>query len=323
MAKMTLAQLKTNVKSYIDTATQGGAWTKTTNNFIGLIDKIGKVVTIDGGFNDKLPMMDGDELPFGKTVEEYFIDLTLPSVYSTIDAEGAKDVEPALPSVEQCVYSTTLGRKKIKTTVPYDNFERACTNAEDASNITAQIYGRLNDSYEMYKYQIKKQMIGKVGDLCVAGATQSAGLVEAVAIPTDTETAEAFVQAIKESVEDASFANEGHCLSGALVGSAQNMVLYVKKGVMPTVQVKALAGAFQKEELAIPAKVVVVDDFGVQTNDGVYAVLADERAMKLHRGYKATRTAPNADGDFVNIVDHSEHTAFISKYAYVKAFKDA
>lgn len=320
MAKMTLAQLKTNVQTYVNSATQGGAWTKTTANFAGLIDKIGKQVTIDGGFEDKLAVMDGDELPYGKTIEEYFIDLSLPTAYSNATTEGAKDVVPELPSVETVVYSTTLGRKKIKTTVPYNDFERACLGAEEAGNMTAKIYGRLNDSYTIYKYAVKKQLLGKLGDLCTASGA-GAGLSQAIAIPSDASTSEDFIQAVMESVEDASFANEGHSLSGSLIGASQSMTLYVKKGVMPTVRVKALAGAFNKEDIAIPAKVVVVDDFGKQTNDGVFAILADDRAVKLHKGYHAVRTAPNADGDFVNVVDHSEHTGFISKYAFVKAFK--
>ena len=123
--KMTIAQLQAKAKTYVDAAKQAGAWQGTTDNLFGLIDKIGKTVMIDGQFLDKLPELDGEELPLGKTIEEYFIDLTLPEAYTTIDKEGAKDVVTALPSVEQVAYSYTLGREKIKTTVPYDNFERA------------------------------------------------------------------------------------------------------------------------------------------------------------------------------------------------------
>ena len=39
---------------------------------------------------------------------------------------------------------------------------------------------------------------------------------------------------IKIDVENASFANEGHNLGNCLIGAAPELVLYVKKGVMPT-----------------------------------------------------------------------------------------
>lgn len=315
MAKMTINGLVALAKSYVAAAKQAGTWNATTDNLYTAVDKIGKMVMLDGQFIDKLPELDGDELPLGKTIEEYFIDLTLPEAYTNITTEGAKNEVPALPSVEECAYNYTLGREKIKTTVPYDNVERAALNQNDAANMIAKILERLGNSYEMFKFQAKKQLLGNAADKAVA-----ANLVSTIAVPTDTTTGEAFIKAIKEEVEAASFAHEGG-LNGALIGAAPELVLYIKKGVMPSIEVDTMAGAFNEARLAIPARVKVVDDFGTMTNTGVFALLVDPRGIKLHRGYHAIRTATNADGDFVNYVDHSEHTGFISKNVYIKAFK--
>ena len=315
MAKMTVSGLKTLAQTYVAAAKQAGEWSASTNNMYGAIDKIGKMVMLDGQFIDKLPELDGEELPLGKTIEEYFIDLTLPEAYSDITTEGAKDVVPALPTVEACSYSYSLGREKIKTTVPYDNVERASRSVEDASNMIAKVLERLGNSYEMFKFASKKQLLGNAADKAVA-----AGKVETIAVPVDTTTGEAFIKQIKEDVETASFAHEGG-LNGSLIGAAPELVLYVKKGVMPSIEVNTLAGAFNKEDLAIPARVKVVDDFGTMTNTGVYAILVDPRGIKLHRDYHAIRQSENADGDFINYVDHSEHTGFISKNVFIKAYK--
>ena len=315
MAKMTIAGLQTLAKSYVDAAKQAGAWTASTNNLYQAIDKIGKMVMLDGQYIDKLPELDGEELPLGKTIEEYFIDLTLPEAYGTIDAEGAKDTAPALPSVEECAYSYTLGREKIKTTVPYDDVERAAANSADSANMIAKILERLGNSYEMFKFQSKKQLLGNAADKAVA-----ANLVQTIAVPSDTTTGEAFIKQIKEDIETASFAHQGG-LNNTLIGSAPSLTLYIKKGVMPTLEVDVMAGAFNEGRLALPANIKVVDDFGTMTNTGVYAILVDIRGIKLHRGYHAIRTSANADGDFVNYVDHSEHTGFISKNVFIKAYK--
>ena len=315
MAKMTVSGLKTLAQTYVAAAKQAGEWSASTNNMYGAIDKIGKMVMLDGGFIDKLPELDGEELPLGKTIEEYFIDLTLPEAYSDITTEGAKDVVPALPTVEACSYSYSLGREKIKTTVPYDNVERASRSVEDASNMIAKVLERLGNSYEMFKFAAKKQLLGNAADKAV-----TAGKVETIAVPVDTTTGEAFIKQIKEDVETASFAHEGG-LNGSLIGAAPELVLYVKKGVMPSIEVNTLAGAFNKEDLAIPARINVVDDFGTMTNTNVYAILVDPRGIKLHRDYHAIRQSENADGDFINYVDHSEHTGFISKNVFIKAYK--
>ena len=317
MAKMTISGLQTLAKTYVAAAKQAGTWTNSTNNLYKAIDKIGKMVMIDGQFIDKLPELDGDELPLGKTIEEYFIDLTLPEAYKDITTEGAKDTAPALPTVENCSYSYSLGREKIKTTVPYDNVERAARSVEDASNMITKVLERLGNSYEMFKFAAKKQLLGNAADKAV-----TAKLVTTIAQPVDTATSEAFIKQIKQDVETASFPNEGG-LNASLIGAAPELVLYVKKGVMPIVEVDALAGAFNEGRLAIPAKVKVVDDFGSMTNTGVYAILVDPRGIKLHRDYHAIRQSENADGDFINYVDHSEHTGFISKNTFIRVYKAA
>ena len=317
MAKMTISELQTLTKSYVAAAKQAGAWQSTTNNIYGAVDKIGKMVRLDGGFVDKLPELDGEELPLGKTVEEFRVDLTLPEAYTNAEAEGAKDLAPAFPSVEDCSYSYTLGKEMIKTTVPYNDLERAALNTADSANMVAKILERLGNSYERFKFATKKQLLGNAADKAV-----SAGLVETIAAPTDTATGEAFLKQVKMDVEDASFAHEGG-LAGARIGAAPSLTLFIKKGVRPSLEVDTLAGAFHDDRLAIPAKVVIVDDFGTRTNSKVYALLVDTRGIKLHRGYHAIRQSPNGTGDYVSYIDHSEHTGFISKFVYIKAYKGA
>lgn len=315
MAKMTISALATFTSGYVAAAKQAGTWTASTDNFVGLLDKVGKQITLVGDYQDKLPELEGDELPLGKTIEEYFIDLTLPEAWTNITTEGAKDVVPALPSVEAVSYCYTLGRKKIKTTVPYDNFERAAISSDVAGNVTADIMNKLSNSMSLTRFAVKKQLLGNAIDKAI-----TAGKYETVAVPVSDVTGEAFIEQVKKDVETAGFAHEGG-LAGALIGAAPSLTLYIKKGVMPVLQVQTLSGAFNSEELAMPCKVKVVDDFGTITNTSAYALLVDDRGIKLHSGYRAVRSESNADGDFMNIVEHFEDTGFISKYCFIKAYK--
>lgn len=321
---MTQAALKTAMATYVAAGKQAGVWADSQDNLIKAIDKIGKTIQINGDYNDKLPELDGDNLPLGKTIEEYFIDLTMPATYSDIATEGAKDDVPALPDVEDCAYSYTLGRQKVKTTVPFDNVERAFNTTEGAADAITDISFKLQASVNMTRYQMKKQLLGNAISKALAVKSTVTDVYKAQAIPTDTASAEDFILAVKEAAEDASFAHQGG-LGNRLIGAAPSLKLYVLKGVMPTVAVKAVAGAFQRDELAMPAEVKVVDDFGTITGGtngkSVYAVLVDERGLKLHNGYMASRYKENADGDFVNYVRHFEDTAFISKSAFIRVFE--
>ena len=313
MAKMTIEGLKTFVKTYVDKTKQAGAWVSSTDNLLKLQDKIGKQITLDGSFQDKLPELTGDELPLGKTIEEWFIDLTM---VSDFDPTGADNDKPAYPTVEDVAYSYTLGRKKIKTSVPYDNVERAALTAEGAAEMTGKIMERIQNSESLYEYNLKKQLLGNMVDKAV-----TANATEVVALPDTTENAEKAIIAIKSAVEDASFAHEGDSLTpGALIGASPELVLYVKKGFMPQVEVNAFAGAFNKADLAIPATIKVVDDIPC-TDTKVWGVLIDPRGVKLHTGYKAMRSHENADGDFCNYVKHLEYSGYLSRYCFVRVFK--
>jgi len=319
MARMTLSGLNSFVATYVDAAKQAGAWNGTTNNIFGLIDKIGKQITIDGSFEDKLPELDGEDLPFGKTIEEWFVDLILPQTYTApVDGQDY-GVTYAKPTVENAAYSYTLGRRKIPVSKPYDDYERAALGATEAANFSTKIVERLYNSESLYRYAQKKQLLANVIAKAEA-ATNVATLVQTIAAPTDTVTAEAFIKQVKEDVETASFANEGHNLGNCLIGATPRLTLYVKKGVMPTIEVDALAGAFNKGDLAIPAKIKVVDDFGDNAT-GAYAMLIDERGVKLHNGYRAIRTDEHGGEDFVTFTLHSENTGFISKFTFVKVYK--
>ena len=326
MAKMTLSALNAFVKTYVDSTKQAGAFATTTNNLAGLVDKIGKMITIDGSFSDLLPMLDGDTLPFGKTIEEYFVDLTMPSVFAKTSAgkldyntEGEKTLAPAFPTFEECSYSRKLDRAKLKTSEPYEDFEMGCLDGTQAANLITKIMERLVQSYSLYKLAVKEQGIANLIDK-MGKAANSANLVTAIAKPTDATTGEAFLKQLKEDAEIAFIQNEGHSLGNNLIGGAPELLLIMKQGIKPSLDVDTLAGAFHSEKLDIPAKVVIVDSFG--SNTDTYAVLLDPRGFKLHTDTDFTLTQLNADGAYMNHVRHLDFTLFLSKYTYVHCYKN-
>lgn len=309
MAKITISDLQTFVRAYVATASQAGAWSATTDNLLGLIDKIGKQVTLQGNYQDKLPELDGDDLPYGKTIEEWFIDLIMPKDF---DEDGASTLAPSYPSFETPYYNYDLGKKTIKTTRPYDRIEKGAIDGSSASAMVASIMESLANSTSLYTYSVKKQLLGNM-----IGKAMSRKAV--LAIPTDTATGEAFIKAVKADVEIASFASESTSIGGQLIGAAPSLKLYVKKGVMPSIEVDTQAGAFNLDKIAIPCEVKVIDDFG-SADSSIYALLVDPRGVKLHTGYRALRSQENAEGDFVNFDQHLRFTGFISPNVFVRYY---
>lgn len=374
--KLSIEELKAVVAQYVtENKISVETFEVTRDNTVGLLDKVGKIFTIDTSFIDKLSIFEGEELSFGKTIEEWQEDLKLPEDY---DENGSGTLAPHKGTYRPVSYSYTLGRKTFPLTIYNNDIERAVHFVEQFVSIIAMKSKRLYDSIAMWRYQVKRQMLAVLAKMCeqavgigtysgetfatnkayevntlvrdkasgegikygivvkpiASGAYQNFagavaggsiilynGLVESIAVPVDTTTGEAFIKSLKKDVEIASDISEGHSLNGNTLGSAENgLVLLVKQGVMPEVEVDVIAGAFHESKVAIPAEVITIKDFG-NDNTGVFAMLLDVRGIKLHSTYRAMRDQQNAQGDFLNMFYHTENTAHISRNTFVKVYR--
>lgn len=367
--KLSLAELATAVASYVDaTKIAINTFSATANNIVGLVDKVGLIETVDTGFFDKLPELDGQPLLAGKTVEEYYQDLILAIDWNQ-DDDGSRVMKFYSPTYRPVAYSYSLGKKIIPVSIPNNNIERAVNNLEQFAGIVAMITKRLADSVAMWKYQVKREILGKILTkidgaftgatayttnstvlaegtfysqssayyVCVKGQSAAVNktlstlagegvvipliLREEVPVPEDTSTAEAFLKAVRNAVEVANDVSEGNSFNGNTIGAEEGLILYIKQGVMSSVEIDAMAGAFHLDKVASPVEIKVIKDFGAYSGKA-YALLMDRRGARLHMDYEATRENFNGFGDFVSLFRHLESTAFISRNAYIHAFED-
>ncbi len=128
--------------------------------------------------------------------------------------------------------------------------------------------------------------------------------------PSDATTSEAFIKDVKEYAEAFQFPSQGFSLNGNIAGVAPKYILLVKKGIFPSLEVDTMAGAFHLEKLGFGVEAMTIKDFG--NNKNTFAMLVDERAIKLHNTTRYTLEQINADGGFINYTIHDEELAFYS-----------
>ena len=377
MAKLSIAELKSVIALYVDeNDISVGSFTETRANSVGLLDVLGKIYTNWQNYTDKLALFDGEDLSFGKTVEEWAQDLILPVAFN---ASGNNALAPHESTYRPVSFSYTLGKMTIPQTIRNNDIERAVHNIAQFEEIIAGKTKALYDSETMFRYGLKRQAIGVLAERCVdamdssnadvtlategttitgahsvnelfwvtatskmyvlvkpiasgaglTGTTAIAGgylilldLVTEIAKPVDDTTGEAFIKQVLGDVEIASDYSEGHSLNGnTLGGSAEaGLVLVMRQGIMKSLKVDTLAGAFNKEELALPAEIVIVPDFG-DADDDIYAILVDRRIIRLHNTYRAVRENMNGEGDFLNYFYHTENTVHVSRNCFVKVYE--
>ena len=377
MAKLSIALLKSVVATYVDGNDIGvDSYAETRANSVGLLDTLGKIYTNWQNYGDKLDIFDGEDLSFGKTIEEWAQDLILPEDF---DTSGSGALAPHESTYRPVSFSYTLGKKTIPQTIRNNDIERAVHNIAQFEDIIAGKTKALYDSETMFRYALKRQALGVLIERCddamdssnadvtlatagttisgavavnelvyvtatskmyvavkpiasgsgLTGTTAIAGgylveldLVKEIAQPVNDSTGEAFIEQVLKDVEVASDFSEGHSLNGNTLGGnpEAGLVLVMKQGIMPSLKVQTLAGAFHRDELAIPAEIKVIPDFG-DADDDYYAVLVDRRIMRLHNTYRAVRENMNGQGDFLNYFYHTENTAHVSRNCFVKVYK--
>lgn len=371
MAKLSLPELTELAATYVsEQKIAVNDITSVREAVTNLVETIGAIFTLDTSFRDKLAFMDAEELSYGKTVEEWQMDLSLPQDY---DFEGKDALKPNDPTTRPVDFSITLGEKTFATTVRRNQYNRAVHNAGQLEEIVTMILKRLYDSKGVWTYQCKRQALGVFIDLCEKemadtnavftaatgyavntllkdAATATAygivvkpytaraatnwadavskgyivplDLVVKMAKPFDTETSDAFIKRVKKDVEIFNDESEGHSLNGNTLGAVEGLVLIVKQGIMPEIEVETQAGAFHLDKVMVPTEVIVVKDFGT-ANNKAYAILMDRRAVRKFNTSLIPDTDHNGRGHFDNYYLHIEDTIHISRNAGVRVYEEA
>ena len=299
-----------------------------------LLDKIGLTISLQSGITDRLAFMDDVRLSNGTTVEEYVHDiLTVKDYDRNSQPYGQDEIDT------KRAYHYRNSDKKIELPVWESEMERAFTSVEALAGFVARQLARIQDTYNAYKFVAKKKALGEkiMRDSSIDGVSASY-IISANTYPNfdvpkpigdkqlltidslgtnasikDKATAEEFILAIQLLVEDMSFMKRQYNPFGiAQQSQKENMVLLLKKGSLPIMNVRSLSGVFNKELLGLGIEVVTVDDFGIPDTipnpafgeddepetlpvsvafKNVYSVLCDKRIVR----YMVTREKTTVD----------------------------
>lgn len=315
MAQLTPAALKTAVKTYVDAAKQVNAtYTPTVDDFTKMATKIGKQTTLYLPQVDKLAELAGDNLPYGETIEEFMVNDFLPSVFTYEDGAAKKNASRI--TFSEAVYSYPLAEQLFENGIPETQLQRISLGSSEYASVLSSAMATLDSSTNAWNYASKRQLLGNAAIKAIANKNYSV-----VGDPSTwtAEQGEDFIKQVLCDIEDASDMNENN-LAGHVAAAAPSLKLYVSKKVMPTIKVKTLAGAFHSEELAIPAEIKTILDFGDTGTSKVVGVLIDPRAVKLHDDINYTSADYDGRMGQENVWRHLKQTGFISKYGYIKVY---
>ena len=169
---------------YSGTVTAGD-YSATYNELTKVLNKIGLQIQLQNEYIDRLPEMDGPELPAGKIIEEYFEEL--PAVLD-YDKTGSTNDSPEDPHFLKPYYSYPLPRKFIKTTRRYEEYEASAISVENIAALAGDELAKITKSTDVFRYALKRELLGtaiKQAELRQSGLA-AAGVATYVAASANT-----------------------------------------------------------------------------------------------------------------------------------------
>ena len=305
-----------NIKTFVAGVLQDAKIAQSAENFTavindttGLVEKCMDQICLNQLFTDKLPELDGDEKEFGAYVEEYGMGLLVPKAATSLVDGQSYGVPYYAPAVQGTFHSWKLPEYIVAGSTSYNKYKSSMKSPEAYASFVSSVLKQMIDSYNQARYEEKKELLG--------WAANNVAVKQILAKPVDTVSGETFIKKVKDIAEEASFARDITVGEKTItLGAAEGLTLYLNKGIMSSLEVDTLAGAFNKEDLAMPVTIKVVDfgANGMGTNKA-YGLIVDNRAIKLFPNRNTVGEDVNAYHDFVTVSRHVIDTPFVSKFA--------
>lgn len=255
-----------------------------------VINKIGKQTYADQAYSNPLKRFKGEFIDSASDIEEIYVDRAQDTGY---DVDGANVMDRAKPTVS-VQYHTNEKEHGYKVTVHDKMMRKGFSTTKGISTMADHIIQSMHTGSNIDEY---KDVLDTLAALTTAATVNNTVTLTAV---TNDTTAKAFVKAVKKMIPKM---GEWNSLYSAKPNFApkDKLMLFIDSDVDVEVQTEYLASLFNMTvgQLNDTTKVSVpflTDKLGGK----IFAVLLDERCLKIHPTYYNVEPTRNGRGKFTN-----------------------
>lgn len=278
----------------------------TKNEFVdALINRIGLVLIQDKSWKNPLRKFKKGQLPFGKDIEDIFVDIVKAHEYDQQTAE-TEVFKRELPNIKAIFHR--LDRENFyKTTVSDEALNTAFLNETGIQDLIAKIINALYTSDEYDEYLLMKQLLVQYAQKDLYYKIHADEV-------TDNASANKFLIQIRGLANRLKFLSPNYNAQGVHTATKpQDLIIFMTPETQAYVDVEALARAFNIDKADFIGNVVTVDDFG--TLDKVVAIAVDKSFFMVYDKLYSSKTQYNAQGLYYNVFFHHWQLLSASQYA--------
>lgn len=306
------------------------------NEFINtLTNRIGKQMFFDKLFNNPFKMLHKGMLPFGKSIEQLFVEMAEEKGFnehftgsSTSEGDLIGLVKPSV----KVDYITQNFEYKFKTSISDLQLKGAFTSEYGLSELITRAVNSLLSSSQYAEFRdMKKILTNSVVDSS-KGSTIGTGLIQQIYADTIKDTAiiplgesytpQDLAVKVREYSSIMTFPSKKFNLAGVNAWSQkEDLVLFTTPEQQAKLDVNVLAMAFNVSLADVNVRTIIVDDLGTtQGSQKVVAVLADKDVIQAYDTINTTNTFYNPERLATNYFAHKHGIIAGCKFANAIVF---
>lgn len=291
------------------------------NDFINtLTNRIGRQMFFDKVFNNPFKMLHKGMLPYGKSIEQLFIEMAeekgFKEHFTGSTSNEADLIGVVAPSVK-VEYITQNFEYKFKTSISDLQLRGAFTNAFGLMNLINKAVNSLLSSTQYSEFRDMKKILTNAQADSTGGSTIGTGLVQQIYKNETTKANSLFPvgnnidgkkisKGVKTWANKLIFPSNKYNLAGVKTWtSKEDLVLFITPELQAEIDVEVLATAFNVSSADVNVRTILVDDLG-QTDGGqdVLCVLADKDVIQAYDTLNTTTTFYNGEKLATNYFAH-------------------
>lgn len=306
------------------------------NEFINtLTNRIGKQMFFDKLFNNPFKMLHKGMLPFGKSIEQLFVEMAEEKGFNehfTGSTTSEGDLIGLVKPSVKVDYITQNFEYKFKTSISDIQLKGAFTSEYGLAELITRAVNSLLSSSQYAEFRdMKKILTNSVADSS-KGSTIGTGLIQQIYADTIKDTAiiplgesytpQDLAVKVREYSSIMTFPSKKFNLAGVNAWSQkEDLVLFTTPEQQAKLDVNVLAMAFNVSLADVNVRTIIVDDLGTtQGSQKVVAVLADKDVIQAYDTINTTNTFYNPERLATNYFAHKHGIIAGCKFANAIVF---
>lgn len=282
------------------------------NEFVtNLVDRIGLVVVKSPFLSNPLKKFKKGNMPFGRTIEEIFTDITKGKKY---DPKGAENTvfKRTIPNVKTLFHERNR-QDYYEQTIQDESLKTAFTSWGNFENFVSSIISAIYNSAEVEEYEYMKLLIDNY-------YSKGYFTVVPVTAPTTETATREFVKKLRATAKKMTLptgSREYNALAVRTRSEMEDLHLFIDADLEANMDVDVLAKAFNMDRTTFLGHVTVIDGF---SSTGLEAVLIDKDWYMVYDNELSLETIRNPKGKYWNYFYHVWQTLSVSRFANAVAF---